>query len=166
MIKVSNRHFYDQYGRQILLHGVNMVCKKPEQNYICHWDDEDFSNLHKWGLNVIRFGIYWDALEPEPGVYNDEYIEKIKKQLLLAKKYDLMIILDMHQDLYSSEFGGGAPAWATLADGEKYESGVVWSDAYLFNKAVQKAFDNFRSEERRVGKEWKSRWWRVQYKGK
>lgn len=143
MIKISGHHFYDEHGRQVFLHGINMVCKRPDLNYICKWDDDDFRKLHEWGLNVIRFGVYWDALEPEPGIYDDEYIEHVRKHIQRAHKYDLKIIIDMHQDLYSSEYGGGAPAWATISDGEEYEAGTVWSDAYLFNGAVQKAFDHF-----------------------
>lgn len=143
MLKVAGNHFIDQNGRLVILHGVNMVCKDKSRGYIGDWDKEDFSKLQKWGMNVIRFGVNWDGIEPKPGEYNDSYIEKLRHLIQLANKYNVMVILDMHQDLYSSEYGNGAPAWATISDGEVYESGVVWSDAYLFNSAVQKAFDNF-----------------------
>src|SRR5204862_536860 len=52
--------------------------------------------------------------------------------------------LDMHQDLFSVLFSDGAPAWATLTDGNgKGQQGGIWSDAYFTNPAVQAAFDNF-----------------------
>jgi len=143
MLKITGSHFTDQYGRQMILHGVNMVCKNKREQYIGNWNEIDFRKLHEWGMNVIRFGVSWDGVEPEPHQYNNAYIEKLRELIQLANKYKLFIILDMHQDLYSSEFGNGAPKWATFSNGEISEPGTVWSDAYLFNHAVQNAFDHF-----------------------
>ncbi|NGP61538.1 hypothetical protein FLT15_25280 [Paenibacillus thiaminolyticus] len=88
----------------------------------------------------------WNAPEPEPGVCDDEYVEGQRRLIRLAHRHQIRVFLDMHQDLYSTLFGNGAPAWATFTDGELYEPGQVWSDAYLFNKAVQKAFDHYLAE--------------------
>lgn len=143
MLKTSGKHFVDKHGRHVILHGVNMVCKDSQTGYIGNWNEQDFRNLKKWGMNVVRFGVIWDGLEPNPGIYGDAYIEKLRELIQLANTYDLMIVLDMHQDLFSERFGDGAPAWATITDGETYEHGEVWSDAYLFNKAVQTSFDHF-----------------------
>ena len=140
---IHDDRFIDHSGRHVLLHGINMVCKDKNNHYIGDWGEDDFRKLHLWGFNVIRFGVIWDGLEPEPGLYNDAYIEELRRLIQLANKYNLHIILDMHQDLFSSEFASGAPAWATITDGKLYEPGHVWSDAYLFNSAVQKAFDHF-----------------------
>lgn len=142
-ISIQDQRFIDQAGRHVLLHGINMVCKDKELQYIGNWDEKDFRRLRLWGFNVIRFGVIWDGLEPQPGTYNDAYIEALRRLIQLAGKHQLHVILDMHQDLFSAAFGSGAPAWATITDGEAYEAGHVWSDAYLFNGAVQKAFDNF-----------------------
>ena len=142
-ISIRYNRFIDNTGRHVLLRGVNMVSKDKGQNYIGDWDDEDFQNLQNWGFNVIRFGVIWDGLEPEPGVFNDSYIEELRRLIKLANKYDLHIILDMHQDLFCSAYASGAPVWATITEGETFEPGAVWSDAYLFNGAVQKAFDHF-----------------------
>ncbi|MCJ8008223.1 cellulase family glycosylhydrolase [Lederbergia wuyishanensis] len=142
-IKVDGNRFVDKSRRQVLLHGVNMVCKDKTKNYIGSWTEEDFQKLHSWGMNVIRLGVIWDGIEPEPGVYDDQYVEKLRCLIQMANQYDLHIFLDMHQDLFSSEFADGAPAWATITDGELFEPGHIWSDAYLFNSAVQNAFDHF-----------------------
>ncbi|MCR2823490.1 cellulase family glycosylhydrolase [Lederbergia panacisoli] len=142
-VKTNGDRFTDKLGRQVVLHGVNMVCKDRSQNYIGSWSEKDFEKIKTWGLNVIRLGVIWDGIEPEPGIYDDDYIEKLQQLIQMANQYNLFVFLDMHQDLFSSEFGDGAPAWATITDGEMYEPGHVWSDAYLFNGAVQKAFDHF-----------------------
>lgn len=142
-ITVNGDCFVDKKGRHVLLRGVNMVCKEKQQGYIGNWHETDFRNLHKWGFNVIRLGIIWDAIEPEPGVYDEEYLHQIRHFIQLADEEGLYIILDMHQDLFSSAYASGAPEWATITDGYDYEPGNVWSDAYLFNDAVQRAFDHF-----------------------
>lgn len=142
-IKAQGHRFVDADGREILLHGVNMVCKDKKSHYIGDWSEQDFKHLKNWGINVIRLGVIWDGIEPEPNVYHEEYIENLRHFIHLAHQQDIWVFLDMHQDLFSSRFGDGAPAWATLTDGEKYEPGTTWSDAYLFNKAVQTAFDHF-----------------------
>ncbi|MEK3889988.1 glycoside hydrolase family 5 protein [Bacillus sp. FSL K6-3431] len=142
-IGIRENSFTDIFGRQVLLHGINMVCKDAKQNYIGDWGEDDFKKIQSWGFNVIRFGVIWDGLEPEPGSYNDSYIEELRHLIQLAHKKNLYIILDMHQDLYSSVYASGAPYWATFTDGETYEPGHVWSDAYLFNGAVHRAFDHF-----------------------
>lgn len=142
-VKVQGMRFVDGTGREVLLHGVNMVCKDKKSHYIGNWDERDFKKLKSWGMNVIRLGVIWDGLEPEPNVYNDDYIEKLRHFIRLAEQQDIWVFLDMHQDLFSSAFGDGAPLWATITDGELYEAGATWSDAYLFNGAVQNAFDHF-----------------------
>ncbi|MDG0872184.1 hypothetical protein L5D93_06575 [Paenibacillus thiaminolyticus] len=74
-LRVRGTRFIDDAGRQVLLHGVNMVCKEESRHWVGGWSDEDFARLRRWGLNVIRLGMNWNAPGPEPGVYDDEYVE-------------------------------------------------------------------------------------------
>lgn len=143
-ITTSGLQFIDTEGRELLLTGVNIVDKSPERKYVSWHTEEDFARLRDWGMNVIRLGIIWDGLEPEPGVYDDEYLAEMDKRIEWAAKYGLYVFLDMHQDLYSVLYSDGAPEWATLTDGLPHEhEGKVWSDAYLTSPAVQRAFENF-----------------------
>lgn len=142
-IAVSGGRFVDEHGRHVILHGINMVCKEKGLNYVGEWDEADFRRLKQWGFNLIRFGVIWDGVEPEPGVYDDRYLDKLLGQIRLAHRYGLYVFLDMHQDLYSLQYGDGAPPWATLSDGETYAPTELWSDAYLFDRAVQISFDHF-----------------------
>lgn len=141
-IRVVGGQFVDREGRQVILHGINMVCK-DKGNYIGAWDEGDFRKLKEWGFNVVRLGIIWDGVEPEPGKYDDEYLAEIEKLVEYAAEQGLWVFLDMHQDLYGVEYGDGAPQWATITDGEPHVTGEVWSDAYLISPAVQRAFDHF-----------------------
>jgi endoglycosylceramidase len=142
-IKVEGERFIDQHGRQVLLNGVNLVNKNPKQGYIGPEGVQEFESFKKWGFNIIRLGIIWDGLEPEPGQYNEEYLKKIDAQIELAKANGLFVFLDMHQDLFSVKYSDGAPEWATLDEGKEHITGAVWSDAYLISPAVQTSWDNF-----------------------
>ncbi|QJD87094.1 cellulase family glycosylhydrolase [Cohnella herbarum] len=142
-ISVDGSRFVDAQGRHVILHGISMVCKDKSKGYIDDWSEEDFRKLRQWGFNVIRLGIIWDGVEPNPGEYDVRYIEKIREQIRLAYRFGIYVFLDMHQDLFSSRFSDGAPGWATLTDGHSYAPTALWSDAYLFDRAVQTAFDHF-----------------------
>lgn len=135
--------FVDRNGCQVILHGINMVCKEKERNYIGDYTRQDFKMLKSWGFNVIRLGIFWDGVEPEPGVYDEQYLEKIDHLIQLAGEYGMVVYLDMHQDLFACQYSDGAPAWATLTDGLEHTRTELWSESYLLSPAVQHAFDQF-----------------------
>ena len=143
-ISLKDRSFIDAKGRQIILHGINLVNKNKTLNYLGNETPDDFKAMKEWGLNCIRLGIIWDGLEPQPGVYNEEYLKGIDKRIGWAKQNGLFVLLDMHQDLFSVKYSDGAPEWATLDEGKLHiHDSPVWSDAYFTSPAVQTAFDNF-----------------------
>lgn len=142
-VSINGQKFIDPYGRDLTLHGVNVVNKNPETKYLGHVGPEDFVKFKTWGFNVVRLGIIWDGLEHEPGVYNEEYLKGIDEMIQWAADNDLYVFLDMHQDLYSVEFSDGAPSWATITNDQPHLTGDIWSDSYLISPAVQTAFDNF-----------------------
>lgn len=116
---------------------------RSDMNYIAPWTEADFAHFRAWGFNVVRLGLIWDAVEPQPGVFDETYLDWIGSMLDLCEQYGLHAFLDMHQDLYSVRYSDGAPEWATLTDGLPHVAGDLWSDAYLESEAVQRAFDHF-----------------------
>ncbi|HUU12308.1 MAG TPA: cellulase family glycosylhydrolase, partial [Terriglobia bacterium] len=143
-LSVKDGRFIDTYGRQVILHGVNLVNKSQASDYIGDETLRDFEQMADWGFNCVRLGVIWDGLEPEPGKFDQRYLEKIDRQIRWARRNGMYVFLDMHQDLFSVKFSDGAPAWATLDEGLPHiATGEVWSDAYFTSPAVQKAFDNF-----------------------
>jgi len=142
-VTVDGTLFRDQHQRELILNGINLIIKDSIRGYVCGMVQEDFKKISDWGFNVIRLGIIWDGLEPEPGVYNDSMFQCLDERIGWARENGLYVILDMHQDLYSVQFSDGAPEWATLTDDQPHFTGAVWSDAYLISPAVQTAFDNF-----------------------
>lgn len=140
---VKGTKFVDDTGAQVILNGINFVCKEKALGYIANCNDNLFEWFKYLGFNVIRLGLIWDGVEPKPLQYNDEYLSKIKRFVDLAKNNDIYVFLDMHQDLYSCIWGDGAPEWATFTDGQPHIEGEVWSDAYIESGAVMRSFDNF-----------------------
>lgn len=142
-ITVRGDRFVDDQGREVVLNGINVVSKSKEEQYLFQAGPEFYGRLRDWGINCIRFIVIWDGLEPAPGQYDEAYLQEIDKRIQWAADHDLFVVLDMHQDLYSVKYSDGAPAWATLDEGQPHEAGAVWSDAYMISAAVQTAFDNF-----------------------
>lgn len=75
--------------------------------------DEHFSRLKAWGYHFLRFLVTWEAIEHEgPGIYDTEYLEYVKAIISKANEYDINVMIDPHQDVYSRYTGGdGAPLW-------------------------------------------------------
>lgn len=142
-ITIKDASFKDGHGRQVIFNGINMVNKSKEEQYLFDDSPETYANLKQWGFNCLRFAIIWDGLEPEPGVYNEQYLQEIDRRIQRAADNNMYVILDMHQDLFSVKYADGAPEWATLDEGKEHIAGNIWSDAYLMSGAVQAAFDNF-----------------------
>lgn len=133
----------DTQGREMVLHGVNVSNAAKSDPLGLAWHTEaDYERLAGWGFNTIRLLLFWSVLEPSQGVYNDAYLDSIKERLDWAHDHGLMVILDMHQDLYSLVFtGDGAPPWATISDGHRYSPLSPWWLNYL-QPAVIAAFDH------------------------
>ena len=142
-LRVEGQRFVDAEGRQVLLHGLNVISKSKDESYLSWHGSDEFAAMRRWGMNCVRLGIIWDGVEPEPGRYDDAYLEGVAKRVAWAAENGLYVFLDMHQDLYSVLYSDGAPEWATLHEGKPHAKGAVWSDSYMISPAVQTSFDNF-----------------------
>ncbi|OPA78730.1 glycosyl hydrolase family 5 [Paenibacillus selenitireducens] len=142
-LTIDGQRIVNEDGEQVILSGINLVCKNKSLGYVEPCDVSLFQWFQEQGFNVIRLGLIWDGVEPEPGIYDDVYLSRIKQQIRWAEQHHLYVFLDMHQDLYSQLYGDGAPAWATLTDDLPHIVGDMWSDAYLKSPAVNRALDHF-----------------------
>lgn len=138
-VGIEGQAFVDGAGRQIIFNGINHVHKVPADNYLNSEDSLIFRNYQKSGFNFIRLGVYWNTLQPQAGVINEQYLKELDKRIKWAQESALMVMLDLHQDLYLE----AAPQWAVLNDGAPHIKGEVWSDSYMISPAVQLAFDSF-----------------------
>lgn len=136
--------FIDSTGREVILHGLNFVNKDKAKGYRYADDSLSIVKMKQWGINCIRLGVTWDAMEPVPGKINEAYLQQLDERVRWAARQGIYVLLDMHQDLYSNKFSNGAPDWATLDEGkEHYANPDAWDDSYFLSAAVQTAFDNF-----------------------
>ncbi|MCZ2392330.1 MAG: glycoside hydrolase family 5 protein [Chitinophagales bacterium] len=127
---------YDHYDRRVILRGVNYNVLgdywrgNPNAPTTATHHIDQFKIMSGYGMNCIRLLFSWSQLEPERGVYHQEYIRQITQVIEDANQYGLNVILDLHQDAYSKfifsktedqcqypqKGWDGAPQWACLTD--------------------------------------------------
>ncbi|MDP8255421.1 MAG: cellulase family glycosylhydrolase [Candidatus Alcyoniella australis] len=141
----------DEQGRALILHGCNFDggakwnAGLPPQGV-----EQTQSLFGDWGFNFARYLIFRAEIDPEPGVYNEDYLGQVETRLDWLEQAGIRVVLDMHQDVWGPEFhsGGsdGAPPWATITDGVPHIPFAqllgAWALDYL-SPAVMRAFDNF-----------------------
>ncbi|MEQ9364116.1 MAG: cellulase family glycosylhydrolase [Leptospirales bacterium] len=139
-------HIVDSFGREILLRGVNVNSHieywqhNPEFDTTYPFTEADADLLASMGWNLVRLAISWSRVEPNPGEYDDEYLDEIAVSISMLADRGVYTLIDLHQDAWGPSLvappatvceegrpaGGwdGAPAWATFDDGEpRCESG-------------------------------------------
>ncbi len=163
-LNALNGNFVDKYGRIYLFRGVNLSgsSKVPfHPNGATHLEqyesiqnhtnvsfigrpfpeeqaEEHFSRLRKWGINLLRFLITWEAIEHSgKGTYDEEYLNYVTRLIELAGKKGFYVFIDPHQDVWSRFTGGdGAPGWTLEAVGMDLIK-IYQSDSVLLHN-VQK----------------------------
>ncbi len=138
----------DEDSRTLILHGANISnYAKRAPTYLSWHTPEDYERMREWGFNAVRLLIFWVAIEPSPGSFNNAYLEEVEDRVKWAAANGLYVILDMHQDLYSEKYtGDGAPEWACFDDDITFNKQTPWNRNY-FEPAVMAAFDNFWTNE-------------------
>ena len=143
----DGRWFTDEDGRVVQVHGVNIVAKFPavdpptpaEEGF----DADDAAFLRDQGFNVVRLGVVFGGVMPQPGVIDQAYVDSIVETVHVLAAEGIYVQLDMHQDGYGPlTHGNGFPAWATLTDGLPNPP-ATFPLYYIQNPAMQRAFDNF-----------------------
>lgn len=136
--------FVDDKGRERIFQGMNLVNKSRTAP---DWTEDDIRTLAEDGVNLLRLGCVWEGIEPEPGVYNTEYLDSVRTALDWCEKYGVYAFFDLHQDLYSSfgkqYAGDGAPVWTAYKPEKVKPTKVIWAEGYFFSSSVQRSFDNF-----------------------
>lgn len=140
---VREGRIVDRAGRNMLLHGFNAVHKQPEDGYLAPMEAADWDAMARAGVNCVRLGIFWDALEPMPGEIDFSYLARVAERADAYDAHGIAVFLDMHQDLYARMYSDGAPDWAVVGGEGGFAPTEPWSDAYLTQPAVQDAIDSF-----------------------
>lgn len=137
---VEGGRVVDAEGREVLLRGVNVNALAE------YWKGTDFpttfplapddpERMASIGWDVVRLLVSWSEVEPEPGRYDEEYLDEAAAVVDELAAVGIYTIIDLHQDAWGATLVGdpdapcpdgsepalgwdGAPEWATLAGGE------------------------------------------------
>lgn len=118
----ASGNFVDTLGRARFFRGVNAVSKLPPFHPALSGFDPvhslsriDAEALRSWGFNVVRLGVLWQGVMPQPGVVNASYLDAIDKIVSTLADAGVYTILDAHQDCLGRRFcGEGLPDWVIL----------------------------------------------------
>ena len=117
-ISIQDRAFRDENGREVLLHGVNMVYKVPPYIPASEYDpersvtDQEIQDLKSWGVNFVRLGVLWEAAETAPNEWDDFYLDSLFSLSVKLGQAGIYTLIDGHQDAFSTQFcGEGFPTF-------------------------------------------------------
>jgi len=152
----------DAEGREVLLRGVNVNA------FVDYWQGSEFPTVFPFteadvelmagiGWNTVRLLVSWSRVEPQPGVYDDDYLAEVGRAVDVLAGHGIYSVIDLHQDAWGPTLAArpdeqcpagsgpalgwdGAPGWATLdGDQPRCAPGGVRE----LSPAVEAAFDAF-----------------------
>ncbi len=129
--RVRDGFLHDGDGRALIMRGVNLSGAQKAAPYLDDKTAGDYARVRAdWGFDALRFIMTWSAVEPQPGQYDDAYLDRVAERLGWAHDANLFVILEMHEDIYGEGFGfDGAPAWT--CDAANYAAFVPKSPWFL-----------------------------------
>ena len=153
----------DDRGREVLLRGVNVNAfveywaYDPGLATTYPFTEEDADLIAGMGWNVVRLLLSWSRVEPEPGVYDEGYLDEIAGAVRALQRRGIYTVIDLHQDAWGpalaaredegcgpaspAAFGwDGAPGWATLG-GDASRCALLGTRE--LSPAVRASFDAF-----------------------
>jgi hypothetical protein len=72
--------FLNASGKPLLLHGINVANRSPEEGYVGDLTPDDYASIRSWGMNCIWLAIFWDGLEPQPGHFYEANLERVAQR--------------------------------------------------------------------------------------
>jgi endoglycosylceramidase len=155
----------DDKGREVLLRGVNVNALAE------YWEGTDFrttfplkkddpARMASIGWNTVRLLLSWSRVEPEPGRYDERYLNRVARVVNRLAAVGIYTIIDLHQDAWGATLAGradeqcmppatpalgwdGAPGWATLDGG----AARCWNGIRELSPAVTAAWDAFFADQ-------------------
>jgi endoglycosylceramidase len=146
------RWLIDAQGRTLLLHGLNLVAKRPPYTPASlGFGNDDAQFLAANGFTAVRLGVIYAGVEPQPGVYDQAYLNSIAHTVAILHSHRIYTLLDFHQDQYNEQFQGeGFPNWA-VQNGSLSSPRLGFPGNYLGNPALEHAFSAFFANARGPG---------------
>lgn len=139
-LHADGAYLRDEEGRAVLLHGVNWSGSWKLAPYGQDATEWTIAYLAGLGLNNVRLLTGWAAVMPERGRIDRSYLADLRERARWAAKYDMLIVIDMHQDIYGEgivnedtgwSIGNGAPAWTC---GARIKQLDPWTMNYTYDR--------------------------------
>jgi len=147
----------DADGRALILRGANLAGAHKRPPYFGFHQPADFARMRdEWNFDAVRFLISWAAVEPSDGVFDDSYLDAVAMRMQWAEDAGLLVVLDMHQDVYGEGFtsggGNGAPGWSCdQSHYDAFEPASSWFLNYA-NDEVIACYDHLWTNDATRGK--------------
>jgi endoglycosylceramidase len=138
------RWITDARGRVVIVHGMNVVDKLPPyEPAALGFGRDDARFLARHGFDAVRLGFIYKGLEPTRGVYDDAYLNSIRRTARVLGRFGIRVLVDAHQDMYNERFNGeGFPDWAVQDDGLPAQPDGGFPANYFGMPALWRAFDH------------------------
>lgn len=130
----AGRHYFrDSENRIVMYRGICVAnTAKTAPDFLPWQTKEDFARLKEWGFNLVRYQVFWAAIEPEEGLINDAYLDATAERIQWLRDLGVDVFLDVHQDLYAAKFSGnGFPAWTIHDSNVPFHLRSPWNANYL-----------------------------------
>jgi endoglycosylceramidase len=145
----AGRWITDAKGRVVVLHGVAVVvggsfdAAEGERTAAqVGFRRADARFLARQGFNVVRLGMFFRGYSPEPGVYDDKYLESFARTQRRLGRAGIFTLLDFHQDQLGPLYAGrGFADWFLIDDGLT-NTGRPFPEGYFDNPALNRAYDH------------------------
>lgn len=111
-------------------------------------NDDDIENMVKWGFNFVRLGVMWEAVEREPGVYDQDYLNKVETLINKLGNRGIYTLVDAHQDVFARSIcGEGMPTfYIENLDHVCHGEDLPWA-VVLYGKCQSMKDFNFKTDE-------------------
>ena len=126
---VGGGSIVDADGREVLLRGVNVNALVDYWQYgqfptTFPLTEGDAQHIADVGWNVVRLLVSWSRIEPEPGRYDEAYIEEVRAAVRLFERHGIRSIVDFHQDAWGPTLAA-RPGEACAAGQEPRSGGTA-----------------------------------------
>lgn len=154
----------DADGREVVLRGVNVNALAEywsgnEFDTVFPLTDDDIARMEAIGWNAVRLLVSWSRVEPEPGEYDEAYLNEVDDAVDRLAARGLYTIVDLHQDAWGATLAArddegcasgtqpaigwdGAPGWATRG-GDEPGTRCTIDGSRETSAAVLASFDAF-----------------------
>jgi len=163
----------DALGRDVIMRGVNAGGRskwapffpfpfdaKADDAAFRAKADAFFGRLKAWGLDSVRLTFSWEALEPDKGKYDEQYLDRFAAMVDACGDLDLRVVIDFHQDVYALPFcGDGFPLWTLKPIDRKQtcKNGKSWFANYT-NPDVVASYARFFTNKDGILDSFKAMW--------